>query len=190
MTSQAEKIVELYQRHAQAWASDRGNNLFETPWLDRFLALIPRGAAIVDIGCGSAQPIARYFIEKGYDVTGVDSSPAMIDICTGHFPGQKWIVADMRTLSLGRYFCGILAWDSFFHLRPDDQRRMFPIFRKHAAPNAALIFTSGDTHNEAIGDFRVLAERGRRVLRVHLAVDAQQGLTRLYAQVVNALTQT
>ena len=154
MATEAEKIVGLYQRHAQAWASDRGNNLFETPWLDRFLALIPRGAAIVDIGCGSAQPIARYFIEKGYDVTGVDSSPAMIDICTGHFPGQKWIVADMRTLSLGRTFSGILAWDSFFHLCPDDQRRMFPIFRKHAAPNAALMFTSGDMHNEAIGDFR------------------------------------
>ena len=74
MASEAEKIIELYQRHAQAWACERGNHLFETVWLDRFLALMPRGAAIVDIGCGSAEPIARYFIEKGYDVTGVDSS--------------------------------------------------------------------------------------------------------------------
>ena len=89
MASEAEKIVELYQRHAQAWASERGNNLFETPWLDRFLALMPRGAAIVDIGCGSAEPIARYFIEKGYDVTGVDSSPALIDICKTRFPAPK-----------------------------------------------------------------------------------------------------
>ena len=40
---------------------------------------------------------------------------------------------------------------------------------------------------QAIGDFRVLAERGRRVLRVHLAVEAQQGLARLYAQIVFAL---
>ena len=39
----------------------------------------------------------------------------------------------MRTLSLNRCFSGILAWDSFFHLCPEDQRRMFPIFRKHAA---------------------------------------------------------
>jgi SAM-dependent methyltransferase len=154
MASEAEKIVGLYQRHAQAWASERGNYLFETPWLDRFLALMPRGAAIVDIGCGSAEPIARYFIEKGYDVTGVDSSPPLIDICKTRFPGQKWIVADMQTLSLGRSFGGILAWDSFFYLCPEDQRRMFPIFRKHAAPNAALMFTSGPSHGEAIGEFR------------------------------------
>ena len=154
MTSEAEKIVGLYQRHAQAWATERGNTLSERPWLDRFLALMPRGAPIVDIGCGSAEPIARYFIEKGYDVTGADSSPALIDICKTRFPHQNWIIADMRTLSLGRSFSGILAWDSFFHLCPEDQRRMFPIFRKHAAPNAALMFTSGPSHGEAIGSFR------------------------------------
>jgi trans-aconitate methyltransferase len=154
MVSDAEKIPELYQRHARAWATDRGNRLFETPWLDRFLGLVPRDGAIVDIGCGSAQPIARYFIEKGYDVTGVDSSPALIDICKSHFPGQEWIVADMRTLSLSRSFRGILAWDSFFHLCLEDQRQMFPIFRKHAAPNAVLMFTSGPSHSEVIGTFR------------------------------------
>jgi SAM-dependent methyltransferase len=154
MGSAAENIVDLYQRHAQAWASQRGNRLFETPWLDRFRALVPPGAAIVDLGCGSAEPIARYFIEKGYDVVGVDSSPALIDICKGHFPDRKWVVADMRELSLSRSFDGILAWDSFFHLCPEDQRRMFPIFRRHAAPNAALMFTSGPSHSEAIGTFQ------------------------------------
>lgn len=154
MASEAEKIVGLYQRHAEAWASERGKTLFETAWLERFLALLPRGAAILDIGCGSAEPIARYFIEKGYDVTGVDSSPALIDICKSRFPRHDWIVEDMRTLSIGRSFGGILAWDSFFHLSPEDQRWMFPIFRNHAAPNAALMFTSGPSYGEAIGDFR------------------------------------
>jgi hypothetical protein len=47
-----------------------------------------------------------------------------------------------------------LAWDSFFHLTPDDQRRMFPIFAAHAAPGAALMFTSGPSQGEAIGSYR------------------------------------
>ena len=59
----------------------------------------------------------------------------------------------MRQLALQRQFSGILAWDSFFHLSYDDQRRMFPLFREHAAPNAALMFTSGPVHGEAIGSF-------------------------------------
>jgi hypothetical protein len=60
----------------------------------------------------------------------------------------------MRVLSLGRAFNGILAWDSLFHLCPGDQRQMFSIFRKHAMPNAALMFTSGPSHGEAIGTYQ------------------------------------
>jgi trans-aconitate methyltransferase len=115
---------------------------------------MPRGGSILDAGCGSAEPIARYFIEAGYALTGVDSSPAMIGLCRSRFPRRTWVVSDMRTLSLGRRFEGILAWDSFFHLRQDDQARMFPIFRTHAAPKAALMFTSGPRRGEAMGTYR------------------------------------
>jgi SAM-dependent methyltransferase len=154
MAQDAERIVDLYQRHAASWDQDRGKTLFEKPWLDRFLALLPTGGSILDIGCGAAEPIAAYFIAAGYALTGADSSAAMIDICTARFPRQEWVVADMRSLSLHRRFDGILAWDSFFHLACDDQRRMFPIFRAHAAPKAALMFTSGPRHGEATGSYR------------------------------------
>jgi SAM-dependent methyltransferase len=142
------------RRHARAWAADRGNRLIERAWLDQFLALLPADAAILDIGCGSGEPIGRYLIEQGRRVTGVDASPEMIDMCKARFPTQDWQVADMRGLSLGRVFDGIIAWDSFWHLCPDDQRRMFPIFREHAAPRAALMFTSGPLAGEGIGDLR------------------------------------
>ena len=154
MTSDSSGIIDLYQRKAQDWIESRASaSLFEKPWLDRFRALLPAEAPILDIGCGSAEPMAGYLIGLGHPVVGVDSSPAMIDACRRKFPQQEWIVADMRELALGRKFSGILAWDSFFHLCPDDQRRMFPIFREHSAPEAALMFTSGPAHGEAIGSF-------------------------------------
>ncbi len=61
---------------------------------------------------------------------------------------------DMRELALDQRFDGILAWDSFFHLCPEDQRLMFPIFRRHAAPKAVLMFTSGLSHGEVLGTFQ------------------------------------
>ena len=154
MTSEAERIVDLYQRHADHWDRVRGRDLFEKKWLDRFSACLRPGASILDIGCGSAEPISRYFIEKGYKVTGIDSSSALIGMCKSRFPDQEWIVSDMRTLSLDRRFQGILAWDSFFHLCPEDQRQMFPVFRSHVESKAALMFTSGPSHGEAIGTFQ------------------------------------
>lgn len=106
---------------------------------------------MLDIGCGAGEPIARYLSERGYAITGVDSSPAMIAKFRACLPGEEALVSDMRALSLGRVFHGILAWDSFFHLNHEDQRRMFSIFRKHAAPGAALMFTSGPAYGEVIG---------------------------------------
>lgn len=153
MTSAAEDIIGLYRRHAAAWASDRGTRLIEGAWLDRFMALmVPSGAAL-DIGCGAAEPMAAYIIGKGHGVTGIDSSPEMIALCEARFPRGDWRVADMRLLSLGRTFDGLLAWDSFFHLCQDDQRRMFAIFRGHAKPGAPLMFTSGTTHGERLGAY-------------------------------------
>jgi SAM-dependent methyltransferase len=153
MPDEADRIVGLYERHAGGFDRDRSRGLFERSWLDRFLALVPSGGSILDIGCGMGEPIARYFIESGYAVTGVDSSATMIGLCRNRFPAQAWAVADMRTLSLGRQFDGVLAWDSFFHLNRDDQRAMFPVFRRHAVPGAALMFTSGPRDGEATGEY-------------------------------------
>ncbi|MGP9436036.1 class I SAM-dependent DNA methyltransferase [Ewingella sp. AOP8-B2-18] len=149
----ADKIIDLYQRNSDYWDDIRGKQLFELPWLERFLNLQPAVADILDIGCGSGKPIAQFFVEQGHQVTGVDSSEAMIALCRQRFPAHHWQVADMRQLALGQKFDGILAWDSFFHLKRDDQRGMFALFEQHAKPNAALMFTSGPANGEAIGEF-------------------------------------
>lgn len=154
MTHDADRIIGLYQHHASTFDRDRNRTLFEKEWLDRFRALIPDGGALLDLGCGVGEPIARYLIEAGYSLTGVDSAPSMIAMCRERFPAQTWRVADMRELALARTFDGIIAWDSFFHLTPDDQRQIFPVFAAHAAPRAALMFTSGPAHGEAIGAYQ------------------------------------
>jgi SAM-dependent methyltransferase len=155
MTHAANRIIDLYEQHAQAYIADRGDRIrVEQTWLDRFTALLAPGASILDIGCGSGAPIAQHLIERGFAVSGVDSSPTLIAQCRARFPDRHWQVADMRALALGKTFQGLLAWDSFFHLGHADQRRMFPIFKQHATPGAALMFSSGPSHGEAIGDYR------------------------------------
>jgi SAM-dependent methyltransferase len=141
----------VYEAGAEAWDRTRGRGLSERPWLERFLALAPAGP-ILDLGCGAGEPIAAWLVGQGRAVTGVDFAAPLLDRARGRLPGE-WILADMRGLDLGRRFAGILAWDSFFHLTPDDQRRMFAVFQNHAAPQAALMFTSGPAHGEAIGTF-------------------------------------
>jgi len=153
MTDSADAIVSLYTRHAAAYDRQRGRKLMEAQWLDRFLSLLPSTPSVLDIGCGMGEPIARHLIERGCVVTGIDSSEPLIALCRERFPQHDWHVGDMRELALCQRFDGLIAWDSFFHLTPDDQRRMFPRFRAHAADDAALLFTSGPGQGEAIGSF-------------------------------------
>jgi hypothetical protein len=87
-------------------------------------------------------------------VTGADSSPTLISLYRRRLPDHEWLLEDMRLLALHRRFDGILAWDSFFHLRLDDQRRMFDVFARHAARSAVLTFNTGPAHGEVVGRYR------------------------------------
>ena len=118
------------------------------------LGIAPRNVSprrLLDLGCGPGAPIATYLAERGMAVTGVDGARAMIDLFTQTLPDAQAVHADMRGLDLGLKFDAILAWNSFFHLSQDDQRAMFPVFAAHAAPNAALMFTSGTSDGETWG---------------------------------------
>lgn len=150
----SEQIGEHYERHARAWEADRRNGGWrDRPWHDRFVAALPNGAAVLDLGCGGGAPVAVHMVACGLRVTGIDTSPTLISLCRERMPEQEWIVADMRSLALGRRFDGILAWDSFFHLTPDDQRRMFDVLARHSAERAILMFNAGSAHGEAVGSY-------------------------------------
>lgn len=142
----------VYQAVARLFDRDRNKSLMERFYLDQVLSRLPQAAQVLDLGCGSAEPIAGYFIDAGCIITGIDAAEAMISICRARFPAHTWIERDMREIDLGRRFDALIAWDSFFHLPVQDQRTMFPVFENHAAPGALLLFTSGPRAGEAIGE--------------------------------------
>jgi SAM-dependent methyltransferase len=165
-------IIPLYDRHADAWHRRRSPHAsLEEAWLTRFSAGLPDGACVLDLGCGTGQPMARWLAQRGFAITGIDSSAAMLAHARALQPTQEWMQGDMRTLALGRRFAGVLAWDSFFHLSHADQRAMFAVFAAHAAPGAMLMFTSGPSHGEAIGEFE-----GEPLFHASLAPEAYRSL--------------
>jgi trans-aconitate 2-methyltransferase len=66
------------------------------------IARVPLAAprSIVDLGCGpgnSTEMLAQRW--PGAEVTGVDSSPAMLDQARKDYPGMRWIEADIAAWS-------------------------------------------------------------------------------------------
>jgi len=145
-------ILPTYDRVAAGFARARDKSLFERRWLDKMLAHTPPPRRVLDLGCGSGNPIARYLTDRRAQVTGVDGAAAMVALFQQNLPDAPVYHADMRGLDLGQKFDAILAWNSFFHLSPADQRAMFAIFANHAAPRATLMFTAGPRAGEPIGE--------------------------------------
>jgi SAM-dependent methyltransferase len=67
-------------------------------------ALLPRGASILDLGCGPGR-IAAPLTALGHHVTGVDDGAGMIAALPA---GVEGVVADARTVRLGRRFDAVL----------------------------------------------------------------------------------
>lgn len=146
------KVLEVYEKISDWFDAHRNKDLMEKKYLDLIVSKIPVGGAILDLGCGTGEPIAKFFIEKGFQLIGVDESANMIALCQKRFPNATWMVGDMREINLPQQFDAILAWHSFFHLDHDSQRMMFKIFEKHLKPSGILAFTSGEEEGEVWGD--------------------------------------
>jgi trans-aconitate methyltransferase len=94
--------------------ADRGPILTagERAWLDRLMAPLARGSAILDLGCGGGEPIDRYLIDHGFHVIGIDNNATMIELAHTRFPRERWLLGDMRSIALDETFAGIIAWNS------------------------------------------------------------------------------
>ncbi len=147
-----DKVYESYEKIADWFDENRSRDLFEKPYLDKAMAHLKPDAKILDLGCGMGEPIAGYFIDQGFELTGVDGSQKMIHLAKNRFPDSLFIVADMRGLHLTQKYDCIIAWHSFFHLSQDDQRAMFKVFEEHINPGGILLFTSGPDAGEVWGN--------------------------------------
>ncbi len=164
-------VWRFYERHAAEYDRDRGRGLMERAYLAELLNALPDAAHILDLGCGMGEPIARFFIDRGFRLTGVDAAPAMLANCRERFPDAAWVDADMRGLDLKCRFDAIIGWDSFFHLDADEQRAMFSVFARHAQPGCMLLFTSGHEAGISIGNLY-----GEELFHASLAPDEYRSL--------------
>lgn len=129
---------------------------------------------VLEIGCGTGRvllPIAQ----AGIDITGLDSSPSMLDICRAQAPGAPLVVGDMRAFDLGRRFALItIPFRPFQHLYDvSDQIACLAAVRRHLAPGGRFIFDVFDPNLKGVMtpdgddflDFEFTSREGRPVER-------------------------
>lgn len=123
-------------------------------YVDKVLEGLPRGAKVLDLGCGTGSPIAGHIIKRGYQVVGVDQSAKMLEIAKKVVPEAEWIHSDMVEIEFADKFAAAVAWDSVFHV---ERKRHSAIYRKLASSlevGGRLLLSVGgsDAKGSAPGD--------------------------------------
>lgn len=127
---------------ARYYALEQGEQSEDLPL---FAGLARRtGGPVLDLGCGDGR-VAQALAEQSVEVTGVDSSPAMLALARQRLSGRfgatvQLLEGDLRTLRLSSKFqLALCAAGTFAHLaEPGDQLRALRSIHRHLGEGGLL----------------------------------------------------
>ena len=140
-----------YNRIADRWEELRHSKPVD-PIITEFARMLPAGAGVLDIGCGTGYPIAAYLASCGFAVTGIDPAEKMLEKAIAQkLPGARFFHADLFSFETDDMFDAALALDSIFHIPQARQREIYPKVSKLLKPGALFLFTHGRSAGEVHG---------------------------------------
>ncbi|WP_433824935.1 class I SAM-dependent methyltransferase [Actinoplanes sp. CA-015351] len=116
-------------------------------------AMVPRGARILDAGCGTGRVGGR-LAASGHTVTGVDLDPELIEEARRNHPGVRWQVGDLSELSLGETFDVVVcAGNVMTFAGPSSRAKILGRFREHLAGGGRAVVGFGAGRGYEFDDF-------------------------------------
>lgn len=121
-------------------------------------ALAPRGARILDAGCGPGRH-GGHLQSLGHEVVGVDVDPVLIAAAEEDFPGPTWLVGDLAELDLPARgipegFDAILcAGNVMTFLAPSTRREVLRRMAGHLSGSGRVAIGFGTGRGYAVEEF-------------------------------------
>ena len=119
-------------------------------YVDRVLAGLPTGARVLDLGCGTGNPIARHIIDRGFRVVGVDQSQKMLAIAKTVIPEAELIQADIIEVQLTEKFAAAIMWDSAFHIPRQHHAAIYQKVAEVLEPGGRMLLSVGGEGAESM----------------------------------------
>lgn len=140
----------------------------EWPLLERVIETAP-SRRVLDLGSGTGEH-ARFLADHGFDVTGIDSSPSMVEKSTPEKSKGKvrFVLGDMREVDRlveGPFGGAICVGNALPHLAADDDlQRLASALRKVILPGGPVLIQ--------ILNYDRIEAKGERALPINFLPDA------------------
>lgn len=144
-------VRQAYERLGDA---DKDETHDVLAWLDRAVAGLARGSAVLDLGCGDGTPVTGHLVELGFVVTGVDLTPSQIARARRSVPGATFLVGDMVEVNWPDHaFDAVVALYSVLHVPADEQAVLFARIGRWLRPGGRFLLVVGDAAWTGVDDF-------------------------------------
>ena len=116
-------------------------------------AMAPRGARILDAGCGTGR-LGGHLAAAGHQVVGVDLDPHLIEVAREDHPEARWEVGNLAKLDLPERFDLIVcAGNVLTFLAGAERRPALSRLAAHLAPEGRLVVGFGLDRGYELADF-------------------------------------
>ncbi|MBO3742536.1 methyltransferase domain-containing protein [Actinoplanes sp. NEAU-H7] len=97
--------MEVFDQLAEKYQGEHSHNPVQIALVQRLAGLLPAGAAVLDLGCGTGVPTAKLLTESDHQVVGVDISEGMLRVAREQVPAAEFVHADFADLpaDFGRF---------------------------------------------------------------------------------------
>jgi len=148
------KIVrEGYDKIASVYSSNR--NMFDNrEEIQEFMAHLPVGGSVLDVGCGGGIPVLRTLIDHGYNAKGIDFSRGMLEIAKQNVPEGELILGDItKTDFEAELFDGIVSTYAFIHIFRTQHPLLYMKIFKWLKPGGVMLVSTARTEWEEVSHY-------------------------------------
>ena len=126
--------LQFYRRNAEAYAGREITSRHAR--MAKFLALLPAGAAILELGCGAGADSAE-MIARGYDVTPTDGSPELAEIASRKLgrPVDTLLFHDLKAVAA---YDGVWANACLLHVPREQLAGVLALIHRALKPGGAF----------------------------------------------------
>lgn len=141
--NQTELNAQAYDHIVREWAAFRSGCRVNA-CIQAFCTLLPAGARILDIGCGTGYPIDDYLNQNGFSIVGIDISENMIrEARKLELAHAAFETADFLRFHSAQPFDALIAFDSLWHIEEARQELIYPQAASLLKEDGYFLFTHG-----------------------------------------------
>lgn len=144
-----------YVERMRALAAEGNDLAGEARLID---AMVPRGARVLDAGCGPGR-VGAALAALGHTVVGIDVDPVLINAAIEDHPGIQWLVGDLAEMDLAAeritegFDAIVCAGNVMTFLAPGTHVTVLETMRRHLAPAGRIAVGFGAGRGYAFETF-------------------------------------